>query len=281
MGELSNYMDHEWIIKFVESRIKDPNITRLIRRLLKAGILNGFSYEETEEGSGQGSVCSPILSCIYMHYVLLWWFKEKIQPEMKGFCGIVNYADDFVCCFQYKEEVERFYERLKHRMEHFGLSLAEEKSRLIEFGRFAEANRKKRGEGKPETFDFLGFTHYCSKSKNGKFRVKRKTSKKKFAKKCKEVHKKIGEMRTLGTATIIKKVNQILTGYFHYYGIIDNSVMNKKFRYNVLKSLVYWLNRRSQKKSYTWERFLHMIDEAYPLVKPRVYVNLLGYTVNN
>lgn len=276
-----DHMDHEWIIKFVESRIKDPNITRLIRRLLKAGIMNGFSYEETEEGSGQGSVCSPILSCIYMHYVLLWWFKEKIQPEMKGFCGIVNYADDFVCCFQYKEEAERFYERLKHRMEYFGLSLAEEKSRLIEFGRFAEANRKKRGEGKPETFDFLGFTHYCSKSKNGKFRVKRKTSKKKFAKKCKEVHKKIGEMRTLGTATIIKKVNQILTGYFHYYGIIDNSVMNKKFRYNVLKSLFYWLNRRSQKKSYTWERFLHMIDEAYPLVKPRVYVNLLGYTVNN
>ena len=277
-----DHMDHEWIIKFVESRIKDPNITRLIRRLLKAGIMNGFSYEETEEGSGQGSVCSPILSCIYMHYVLLWWFKEKIQPEMKGFCGIVNYADDFVCCFQYKEEAERFYERLKHRMEHFGLSLAEEKSRLIEFGRFAEANRKKRGEGKPETFDFLGFTHYCSKSKNGKFRVKRKTSKKKFAKKCKEVHKKIGEMRTLGTATIIKKVNQILTGYFHYYGIIDNSVMNKKFRYNVLKSLFYWLNRRSQKKSYTWERFLRMIDEAYPLVKPKVYVNLFEiYAVNN
>ena len=277
-----DHMDHEWIIKFVESRIKDPNITRLIRRLLKAGIMNGFSYEETEEGSGQGSVCSPILSCIYMHYVLLWWFKEKIQPEMKGFCGIVNYADDFVCCFQYKEEAERFYERLKHRMEHFGLRLAEEKSRLIEFGRFAETNRKKRGEGKPETFDFLGFTHYCSKSKNGKFRVKRKTSKKKFAKKCKEVHKKIGEMRTLGTATIIKKVNQILTGYFHYYGIIDNSVMNKKFRYNVLKSLFYWLNRRSQKKSYTWERFLHMIDEAYPLVKPKVYVNLFGiYAVNN
>lgn len=161
------------------------------------------------------------------------------------------------------------------------MSLAEEKSRLIEFGRFAEANRKKRGEGKPETFDFLGFTHYCSKSKNGKFRVKRKTSKKKFAKKCKEVHRKIGEMRTLGTANIIKKVNQILTGYFHYYGIIDNSVMNKKFRYNVLKSLFYWLNRRSQKKSYTWERFLHMIDEAYPLVRPKVYVNLLEYTVNN
>lgn len=103
--------------------------------------------------------------------------------------------------------------------------------------------------------NFLGFTHYCSKSKNGKFRVKRKTSKKKFAKKCKEVHRKIGKMRTLRTAAIIKKVNQILTGYFHYYGIIDNNAMNKKFRYNVIKSLFYWLNRRSQKKSYTWVGF--------------------------
>lgn len=117
------------------------------------------------------------------------------------------------------QEAERFYERMKHRMKHFGLSLAEEKSRLIEFGRFAETNRKKRGEGK------------------------------------------------------IKKVNQILTGYFHYYGIIDNNAMNKKFRYNVLKSLFYWLNRRSQKKS-TWVRFLQMIDEAYPIVEAKVYVNL-------
>lgn len=265
-------MDHEWTIKFVESKIKDPNITRLLRRLLKAGILNGVEYEETEQGSGQGSICAPILSCIYMHYVLLWWFKEKIQPNMRGFCGIVNYADDFVCCFQYKEEAERFYELLKRRMKHFGLSLAEEKSRLIEFGRFAETNRKKRGEGKPETFDFLGFTHYCSKSRTGRFRVKRKTSKKKFAKKCKEVHRRIGEMRTLGTKEIIQKINQILTGYFHYYGISDNTSMNTKFRYNVLRSLFYWLNRRSQKRSYNWIRFLRMIDESYPIVRPRVYV---------
>lgn len=170
----------------------------------------GSATKKHKKAQDRESVCLPILSCIYMHYVLVWWFKEKIQPEMKGFCGIVNYADDFVCCFQGKEEAERFYERLKHRMEHFGLSLVEEKSRLIEFGRFAETNRKKRGEGKSETFDFLGFTHYCLIGKNGKFRVKRKNSKKKFAKKSKEVHRKIGEMCTLGTAAIIKKVNQIL-----------------------------------------------------------------------
>ena len=137
-----------------------------------------------EHGSGQGAVCSPVLSCIYMHYVLLWWFKEVITPKLKGYAGIVNYADDFVVCFQYRDEAEKFYELMKHMMAHFGLSLAEDKCRLIEFGRFAENNRKSRGEGKPETFDFLGFTHICSRTKSGKFGVRRKTSRKKFVKKC-------------------------------------------------------------------------------------------------
>lgn len=125
--------------------------------------------------------------------------------------------------FQYKSDAELVYELLKKRMKHFGLSLEEKKTRLIEFGRFAEANRAKRGETKPETFDFLGFTHYCSHGKNGKFRVKRKTSRKKFSYKCKEVHKLIGEMRTLPVKVIVKKLNQILVGYYHYYGITDNS----------------------------------------------------------
>lgn len=267
------HLDHEWIIRFIESRIKDPNITRLIRRLLKAGIMNNYQFEATEEGSGQGSVCSPIISCIYMHYVLVWWFKEKVEPKLRGYGGLIVYADDFVVCFQYKNEAERFYERLKHRMEHFGLSLEEQKSRLIEFGRFAEENSNKRGT-KPETFTFLGFTHYCSKGKNGKFRVKRKTSKKKFAKKCKEVHKLIGEMRTQKLKDIIGKMNQILTGYFHYYGVTDNSDRIGAFRYNVMKSLFYWLNRRGQKRSYNWVEFLNMIDNSYPLVRARIYVSV-------
>lgn len=156
-----DHMDHEWIIRFIESKIKDPNITRLVRRMLKAGIMKDYQYEDTEEGNGQGSVCSPIISCIYMHYVLIWWFREKVQPSLRGYAGLVNYADDFVVCFQYKSDAEQFYERLKHRMGYFGLSLEEEKSRLIEFGRFAQERCAKRGT-KPETFTFLGFTHYCS-----------------------------------------------------------------------------------------------------------------------
>ena len=143
-----DHIDHEWAVKFIESRIKDPNITRLVRRMLKGGIMKDYQYEETGEGSGQGSVCSPIISNIYMHYVLLWWFKEKIKPFLRGYADIIVYADDFVCCFENKDEAEEFYERLKGRMKHFGLELEESKSRLIAFGRFAEERSRKSG-GKP------------------------------------------------------------------------------------------------------------------------------------
>lgn len=267
-----DHIDHEWAVRFIESRIKDPNITRLVRRMLKAGIMKDFQYEETEEGSGQGSVCSPIIANTYMHYVLLWWFKEKVKPSLKGYADIIVYADDFVCCFQYKEDAEQFYERLKHRMRHFGLELEESKSRLIEFGRYAEERRRKDGK-KPETFTFLGFTHYCSRSRNGKFRVKRKTSKKKFAKKCREVHRKIAEMRILPLPMIIKKLNRMLVGYYHYYGITDNSKGINDFCFRVSRSLFYWLNHRSQKKSYSWNAFNDML-RVYPLARPRIYVSI-------
>lgn len=270
-----NHLDHDWIMKFIGSKVKDTNFLRIIKRMLKAGIMEDYQYEPTEEGSGQGSVCSPVIANIYMHYVLLWWFHEKVRPVLKGYSGIIVYADDFVVCFQYKDQAERFYESLKRRMENFGLSLEEEKSRLLEFGRFAAENRKLAGKGKPETFNFLGFTHYCSKSRNGKFRVKRKTSRKKFAKKSREINKKLCQMRTLPVPVIIFKLNQILTGYYHYYGITDNSKSLNNFYYTVSKRLFYWLNRRSQKRSYSWEGFNEML-KVYPLKRPRIYVNIYG-----
>lgn len=267
-----DHINHEWAVRFIESRIKDPNIIRLVRRMLKGGILEDYRYEKTEEGSGQGSVCSPIIANIYMHYVLVWWFKEKMQPSLRGYSGLTVYADDFVVVFQYKDDAERFYEHLKKRMEHFGMTLEENKTRLIEFGRFAEERCAKKGR-KPQTFTFLGFTHYCSHGRNGKFRVKRKTSKKKFAKKCKEVHRIIRDMRTRRLAVIIKKMNQILVGYYHYYGITDNIDSLRNFRRQMRKSLFKWLNRRSQKKSYTWEQFDDML-RTYPLAEPKIYVSV-------
>lgn len=268
-----DHIDHEWAVKFIGAKIKDPNILRLVRKMLKAGIIEDYQYEETEEGSGQGSVCSPVITNIYMHYVLVWWFKDKIQPNLQGFSGLVVYADDFVCCFQYKAEAEQFYKRLSRRMENFGLELEESKSRLIEFGRYAEESRKHRGERKPDTFTFLGFTHYCSHSKSGNFRVKRKTSKKKFAKKCKEVHRLISSIRHWTLRLIIGKLNQILVGYYHYYGITDNFRAIDSFRYRVERSLFYWLNRRSQKVSYTWKAFSDML-KVYPLARPQIYVSI-------
>ncbi len=194
-----------------------------------------------------------------------------MQPSLRGYAGLVNYADDFVGCFQYKSDAEQFYERVKHRMGYFGLSLEEEKSRLIEFGRFAQEKCAKRGT-KPETFAFLGFTHYCSQGKNWKFRVKRKTSRNKFAKKCKEVHRLIGSMRTLTMKEIILRLNSRLTGYYHYYGITDNTPGVKKFRYNVLKSLFYWINRKSQKQSYNWNELLNNAFRKEPGAgKPHVW----------
>ena len=270
-----DHLDHEWIIRFIESKIKDPSFIRIIRRILKSGIMKDYHFEDTEEGSGQGSVCSPIIANIYMHYVLIWWFREKIQKEFKGFCATVVYADDFVACFQYKRDAEEFYERLKRRMAHFNLEMEENKTRLIEFGRFAAENRRKRGEGKPETFTFLGFTHYCSVSAKGRFRVKRKTSKKKFAKKCRELNITIREMRTMKLTDIFFKLNQILIGYYHYYGITDNYRGIASMKDKIERMLFYWLNRRSQKKSYTWEGF-HELLKRFPLAKPKIYVRIYG-----
>lgn len=269
------HLDHEWIVRFIESRIKDPNIIRLVRRMLKAGIMNNYEFEATEEGSGQGSVCSPIISCIYMHYVLIWWFREKVQPVMRGYAGLVVYADDFVGCFQYKSDAEIFYEHLKRRMKYFGLELEESKTRLIEFGRFAESNRKDRGKGRPETFTFLGFTHYCSHGRTGKFRVKRKTSKKKLAKKSREINAMIRDMRFLEINRIVKKLNEVLTGYYHYYGITDNSRSLNSFNNVVWFRLFYWLNRRSQRRSYTKEGYKELMRQ-FPLVRPRIYVSIYG-----
>ncbi|MEX0917096.1 MAG: group II intron reverse transcriptase/maturase, partial [Candidatus Paceibacterota bacterium] len=179
------HVDHEWLMKFIELRIEDPNLRRLIVKFLKAGIMEKGIYEDTEEGTPQGSIASPILANIYLHYALDLWFQVAVKKACKGQAEIVRYADDYVCCFQYKEDAERFYKALVTRLAKFSLKIAEEKTKILMFGRFAADNSKRQGLGKPKTFDFLGFTHYCSKGSNGKFRIKRKTSRKKFKAKLK------------------------------------------------------------------------------------------------
>jgi RNA-directed DNA polymerase len=268
-----NHVDHEWLMKFLELRIGDPNILRLVRRMLKAGIQEDGEFEPTEEGTPQGSVASPILANIYLHYVLDSWFAVTVKKQCKGQAEIVRFADDFVCCFQNKEDAERFYAALLLRLDKFKLNVAEEKTKIIEFGRFAEDDCKRRGEGKPKTFDFLGFTHYCSKSQKGAFRVKRKTSGKKFKQKVKAIKTWIKVNRHMEQGEFLKRVRSKLAGHYRYYGITDNTEKMNSYYFITVKLMFKWLNRRSQRRSFTWERFLE-VQKEFKLPKPRIYVNI-------
>lgn len=209
-----------------------------------------------------------------MYYTLVLWFDIKIKPKFYGYIEIINYADDQVCCFQYKNVANKVYELMQERLRQCGLEFAKEKTRLIEFGRFASENRKKKGESKPETFDFLGFTHYCSKSnKTGKFRVKRKTSKKKFKQKVQEYKVWIKRNRNKPLKEIMETTKKKLIGHYNYYGITDNTVSITNYEHEVKKLLKKWLNRRSQKKSYNNEGFKKML-EWYKIPMPHIKVNI-------
>ena len=206
-----------------------------------------------------------------MHYILTLWFEKKVKKNFQGESYITVYADDFVCCFQYKNEAQKFKsEILPKRLKKFGLQLAEDKTRLIKFGRFAKQDSL---PNKPDTFDFLGFTHYCSTSNDGKFRVKRKTSRKKFKSKIKEFNIWLKENKELKIKELMPKINAKLRGHYQYFGITDNYVMINKFLYEVDKLILKHLNRRSQRKSYTYETYRKM-KETYPLAKPKIYVNV-------
>ena len=261
----------------LKGRIKDPNFLNIVQLLLRAGIMRDYVFEATEKGAGQGSVCSPIIANIYMHYVVNWWIHERVMPRATGYIGLVIYADDFVGAFEKSEEAQTVLEHLRVRLGIFGLTLHPDKTRLICFGRHAKCLMEVMENRKPDTFTFLGFTHFCDASRKGKFRVKRKTAKKKFAKKYKEVWRKIKKMRHLPVPDIVKKLNQILRGYDQYYGITDNYKALQNFHYRVEKALFYWLNRRSQKKSLTWDQFNKKM-KAHPLICPKIYVNIYEKT---
>ena len=268
-------IDHEWLIECIKQRIVDTNIIRLIKKFLKAGILEDGSIKETTKGTPQGSILSPILANIYMHYVLILWFEKKIKRNFRGKSEIIVYADDFVTCFQYRDEAEYFYkELLPKRLSKFKLELETSKTRLIEFGRFAEENRKRKGYKRAETFNFLGFTLYCSRSKRNYFKVKVKTERKKYINKLKEMYQWLKENRDRRLKYIIEMINLKLRGHFNYYGYKMNSIMINKFRYQVIKLLFKQLNRRSQKRSYTWEEFNKML-EVYPIIKAKACVEII------
>ena len=268
-----DHMNHDWIMKFLGVYIKDPNILWLIKKYLKAGIITDGVFQKSIDGSAQGNIMSPVIANIYMHNVLLLWYKFVISKETKGDSFLVVYADDFIAGFQYKWEADKYYEQLKIRMAKFNLELEDSKSRLLEFGRFAESNRKAKGEGKPETFDFLGFTFFCGKSRRGYPCVKLQTSRKKFRQKLKDTKKWLYDNRTMPVREMLKSLNLKLVGHYRYYGVSFNGKMITNFLHRVQQFLCKTLNRRSDMKSYNWDGYTEML-KYYSLAKPKIYCKL-------
>jgi len=261
-------LQHEWLVKFVEHRIGDKRVVRLIQKWLKAGVMEDGEWSETKEGSPQGSVISPILANLYLHYVLDLWVEQWRKKQVCGEVIIVRYADDAVLGFEHREEAERFLEQLRERLRKFGLELHPEKTRLIEFGRYATERREKRGEGKPETFNFLGFTHICGTShKTGYFTVQRRTIGKRMAAKLKDIRVKLRQRMHTSPATTGTWLAQVVRGYFQYHAIPGNWARLKAFRNDVLRIWLQTLRRRSQRSCLSWQRFLESLGSLLPPIQ--------------
>ena len=271
-ADIKNFFDtinHKWLMEFLKRRIADPRMLRLIRKWLRAGVSEDGEWSRTEVGTPQGSVISPLLSNSYLHYVLDQWVAEWRKNKAIGEVIIVRYADDFVMGFQYRREAERFLGEMKERFDQYGLEIYREKTRLIEFGRFAEANRTERGEGKPETFDFLGFTHICSRTQKGnRFTIRRKTIAKRLRTKLKEVREAIIRRRHEPVPVLGKWLRSVIQGHLNYFAVPGNRKAVDRFRTEINRAWLFALRRRSQKSgNLTWDRIKRLIKTWIPTAK--------------
>jgi group II intron reverse transcriptase/maturase len=270
-ADIQGFYDHvnqEWLMKFLERRIGDERVLRLIVRLLKSGIMEDGLVRASDEGVPQGGNLSPLLSNVYLHYTLDLWFERRFKRTCRGEAYYCRYADDFLACFQYREDAERFLSELGERLTQFHLQLEPTKTKLLEFGRFAEERLRRRGE-KPGTFDFLGFTHYCGHTSNGRFKVKRKTSGKKYQAKLKEMKGWLQRERSrTKQGKLLQQAKLKLEGHLNYYAITDNSPMCHRFSRQVTQLVYKWLNRQSQRNSYDWARYQQALAWVrWPAVK--------------
>jgi len=261
-------IDHDCLMTMIEHRIGDQRVLRHIKKWLNAGVLEDGTKTQAEYGTPQGGSISPLLANIYLHYAFDRWVTDWRRTEARGEVYVVRYADDFVLGFQHQDDAQRLLEALKRRLEEFHLELHPEKTRLIEFGRFAADNRQRRGEGKPETFNFLGFTHFCGKTKTGAFKVGRKTIRARLTAKLKALKEQLRTRMHASIAEIGAWLARVLAGHYRYFGVPGNSDAMQHVRDRLSRLWYTTLRRRSQKTRLPWARMHRLIDRWLP--RPRI-----------
>jgi RNA-directed DNA polymerase len=255
VSDFFSKLDQAWLRKFLEHRIADKRVLRLIDKWLAAGVIEDGKWSETTEGSPQGASVSPLLANVYLHYVFDRWVRQWRQRHARGDMVVSRFADDFVVGFQHLGDAKRFLGDLRKRFAKFNLELHPDKTRLIEFGRFAAQNRKERGLKRPETFDFLGFTHICGKTRDGRFWLRRVTIKKRLRAKLKQVKTELRRRRHWPIPEQGRWLASVLRGHFNYYAVPGNIDAVSAFRDQVRRLWRETLRRRSQRSRMTWERF--------------------------
>jgi len=261
-------LDHGWLERFLEHRIADRRVLRLIQKWLRAGVIEAGEWSETEQGAAQGASISPLLANVYLHYVFDLWAAQWRRQQARGDMILTRFADDYVAGFEHRDDAERFLADLRRRLAQFGLELAADKTRLIEFGRFAAKRRSARGLGKPETFDFLGFTHICAKTRHGRFQLKRVTSKKKMRARLKSVKTEMRRRRHRPIPDQGRWLASVLRGHYGYYAVPDNHQAVRSFRYQIRRLWFRALRRRSQRHRLNWKRMGRLTDRWLP--PPRI-----------
>jgi len=262
-------VSHEKLMEFMSIRIKDTTLLNLIKKFLKAGYVDDGLLVKPEAGTPQGSILSPMLANIFLHYVLDTWFETTVKSHVRGYCEIVRYADDFVCVVRYADDARRIERGMRNRFNKYGLELHPTKSRNLSFGRFERGNAKRQNR-RANTFDFLGFTHYCDRSRKGNFKVGRKTSRKKYTAKCRAMNAWLRAIRNqVKTKEWWKILIAKLRGHFQYYGVSENYKGIAGFYKFTIRMVRKWMNRRSQKRKMSWDRFTKYL-EHYPLPKPKI-----------
>lgn len=269
-----DHVDHDHLMRFLNHRVGDPRMQRMVKRFLIAGVTEEGVFTASEEGTPQGGVISPLLANMYLHYALDLWYERAFRKVCRGRTRLIRYADDFVVCFECQEDAERFRSELVTRLAKFGLEVEPSKTKVIAFGPRAAARARQEGKAKPETFDFLGFTHYCSRRKDGTgFRMKRRTARKRFRAKLAALAQWLQQNRAkMQTREFWEAAGRKLEGHCQYYGVTDNYPSLQQYVHQAERLIIKWLNRRGGKRKMTWEQFRKMAQRI-PLPKPRIHVN--------